>query len=118
MLLTSITPKQYKYYTGGCKSAFFRYNNSVEGAISTRYLLGNYCTWRSREAKGERRGGALDRGTIAELVALAGLVSEEVGLVGEREYLTGKTIQQQSCLILLTFNLIFLTLWQKLFLWT
>ena len=59
MLLTSITPKQYKYYTGGCKSAFFRYNNSVEGAISTRYLLGNYCIIglkeaRRREAKGDK----------------------------------------------------------------
>jgi hypothetical protein len=77
-----------------------------------------------------------ERGTIAALVALAGLVrrgGEESGdarrdtverngrddrLVGEREYLTGKAIKQQSCLILLTLNLIFLTLWQKLFLWT
>ena len=66
------------------------------------------------------------RGTIVGLVARAGLVrrgGEESGdarrdtversgrddrLVGEREYLTCKAIQQQSCFILLTLNLIFL----------
>ena len=61
-----------------------------------------------------RRGGAPERGSIVALVALDGLVGEEVGLVGEREYLTGKAIQQQSCLILLTFNLIFFNTMAKI----
>ena len=105
MLLTSITPKQYKYYTGGCKSAFFRYNNSVEGAISTRYLLGNYCTWRSREArrrkarrreaKGERREARRSAGSRDySSTSSASRTSERGGRTGGRERISNR--QNQS----------------------